>query len=796
NLDTDEDILGEEPDVAFFVPDTSGTVQGDEDEMEQALRILIDSCPTSSTIGSRHIAGDRFYIDLLQQQLFKLLDQRLEHVRRWVRVNVQRFPAGNQDVRNLYNKIDALALAMRAAVRLCTETCSTCHYLCTRPHRHSGSHECGTRHYCPFFCEVSDEHSEPVECGLPAGHSAQHMCDIKAHSCGQNCHLSDKNGCAQSCVKPLYHEGDHLCSTRLHSCGEVCSLQDINSGYQCSGLCHIPWNEPHTRHRCGNSGSCPIECQLCPRLCHEADHFHGLDPNAVHLCGQAHNCTNSCAAKGICRIETQPSTVEEQFLGRHETFQYTRYTQVEQRLTCVIPIPPGELQHAGEHSHTMDEKPFHYCNERCPSCQYLCTLPLGHPQQLHETSHGSMITTQWAIQGTNQDDARYELNGRKFGIGDEGAPMLCHIMCSNQGRHAHIDFCREPDTCQGGVELEHISERMHPDPNRPKDWISHRLNWARSGFQDPYSREQQAEFAKCDVMCSGPEHNATATTPANPSYCNLPIFHPPQDRRTAPTNGYVSADGHRFECVNPARLHQAYHVVFVIDSSGSMGSRDRTPLSNTPVTQLLRTRCNNRYGAVLSALHGFWLSRETAQAIAQPRQDAYSVVTFNDNPTTRLANDFTSTTDQLLSQLLQTSASGGTNFNSALAHAQTLIRTHWNSDKAPVLVFLSDGECNLDRNMVYDMCRACVQLGKPLGFYSVSFGPDRSSGPLREMAQIAGEIYASAPRNIMGNIQGNPCAYYNAVDSIQLADTFLGISNSLHKQRASLIGQSSGRRTC
>ncbi|EUC59556.1 von willebrand factor type A domain protein, partial [Rhizoctonia solani AG-3 Rhs1AP] len=222
---------------------------------------------------------------------------------------------------------------------------------------------------------------------------------------------------------------------------------------------------------------------------------------------------------------------------------------------------------------------------------------------------------------------------------------------------------------------------MHPDPKRPKDWISYRLKWARDGFQDPYSREQQAEFAKCDVMCSGPEHNATATAPANPSYCILPIFHPPQDRRAAPANGYVSADGHRFECVNPTRLHQAYHVVFVIDSSGSMGSGDRIPLANTPVTQLLRTRCNNRYGAVLSALHGFWLSRETAQATAQPRQDAYSVVTFNNSPTTRLANDFTSTTDQLLSRLVQTSASGGTNFNSALAHAQTLIQTHWNSDK-------------------------------------------------------------------------------------------------------------------
>ncbi|CAE6397028.1 unnamed protein product [Rhizoctonia solani] len=183
-------------------------------------------------------------------------------------------------------------------------------------------------------------------------------------------------------------------------------------------------------------------------------------------------------------------------------------------------------------------------------------------------------------------------------------------------------------------------------------------------YMDPYSREQQAEFAKCDAMCPGPEHNV-ATGGTNPSYCDLPIFDPLQARRTTPTNGYISADGHHFDSVNPARLHQAYHVcsVFVIDSSGSTGSKDRAPLANTHVSQLLRAKFNNRVG----------------QATTQPRRDAYYVITFNEHPT--LTNDFTNTTDELLSHLVQTSAGGGTNFNSALELAQTLIQTHWNSDK-------------------------------------------------------------------------------------------------------------------
>ncbi|KAG8693822.1 hypothetical protein FRC11_002641, partial [Ceratobasidium sp. 423] len=119
-----------------------------------------------------------------------------------------------------------------------------------------------------------------------------------------------------------------------------------------------------------------------------------------------------------------------------------------------------------------------------------------HGQQLHETSHGSMITTQWVLQ-SDQDDADpvYELRGRKFGSGDEGVPMLCSLVCAAQGRHAHIDFCRNPGNCSN-TDCEHIAERMHPDPDRPKDWISHATFWARSGFKDPYSHEKQKEFAK------------------------------------------------------------------------------------------------------------------------------------------------------------------------------------------------------------------------------------------------------------------------------------------------------------
>lgn len=58
-------------------------------------------------------------------------------------------------------------------------------------------------------------------------------------------------------------------------------------------------------------------------------------------------------------------------------------------------------------------------------------ISTGHPQQEHETSHGSMSKTRWAIDGP--EEATLEVNGRKFASNDDGAPMLCSLVC--KGNH-------------------------------------------------------------------------------------------------------------------------------------------------------------------------------------------------------------------------------------------------------------------------------------------------------------------------------------------------------------------------
>ena len=91
-----------------------------------------------------------------------------------------------------------------------------------------------------------------------------------------------------------------------------------------------------------------------------------------------------------------------------------------------------------------------------------------------------MTQTRWSVDGP--DESGIELGGRRFSSNDEGAPMMCNLVCSSMGRHVHVDYCRaeENEPCEG-AEIQHINSRMTPNPNRPKDAITHRLHWRRMG---------------------------------------------------------------------------------------------------------------------------------------------------------------------------------------------------------------------------------------------------------------------------------------------------------------------------
>jgi hypothetical protein len=96
-----------------------------------------------------------------------------------------------------------------------------------------------------------------------------------------------------------------------------------------------------------------------------------------------------------------------------------------------------------------------------------------------------MTQTRWTID--EPDDVGLELEGRRFSSNDDGAPMMCNLVCSSMGRHVHIDYCRaEENTPCDGAEVQHINVRLAPDPDRHKDAITHALYWRRLGTLDTY----------------------------------------------------------------------------------------------------------------------------------------------------------------------------------------------------------------------------------------------------------------------------------------------------------------------
>jgi hypothetical protein len=59
----------------------------------------------------------------------------------------------------------------------------------------------------------------------------------------------------------------------------------------------------------------------------------------------------------------------------------------------------------------------------------------------------------------------------------------------------------------------------------------------------------------------GPEHSGTAAGTGQPSYCTLPLFHVARNPNGLVNGlGYISNDGHLFDCNNPVVMQQAFHM--------------------------------------------------------------------------------------------------------------------------------------------------------------------------------------------------------------------------------------------
>ncbi|KAI9437150.1 hypothetical protein H4582DRAFT_1764590, partial [Lactarius indigo] len=166
-----------------------------------------------------------------------------------------------------------------------------------------------------------------------------------------------------------------------------------------------------------------------------------------------------------------------------------------------------------------------------------------------------------------------------------------------------------------------------------------------------------------------------------------------------------------------------------------MSKTDRQPLANTPATDRIQERADNRLGTVYSALYSFWSARHVAVTTNQQkapffrresrpqkgrcqvshtigtRRDAYSVILFNAKMKNVVANNFTSSLDELLDIVLNEKTKWGTNFAAALQAGQAIMADNWSTERTPIMIFLLDGEGSLPETESQDLCRSAIQHG-------------------------------------------------------------------------------------
>ena len=643
--------------------------------------------------------------------------------------------------------------------------------MCLQEHGHEGiEHDCYTSHRCSSLCTFCDEDKIEGEiplCHLAAGHNGRHYCSHKDHICGESCHLSDLRNCMLKCTMIPGHDGDHICQTSRHLCGLKCSLPS------CANFCQLGYDVIHDQHKCEEI-MCPENCCMpsCTRKCNH-DHFHGINDSTNsssvnHICKDTHPCTELCGEEGICRIDSQLLRVKKKFQGKLSEFEYDH--QVEQngnRDVCCMIIPAGSTTHIGKHVHTENQNALHYCESQCHTCGYYCNKEFGH-QDLHECKHGNMIANESQFIASQ---AEFNVGTRKYCRGESSKAEMCDMFCRTLGRgHIHVQSCKcaersslssfqyigisslnQPYSQLCSTSRVHVinsSESYGVD--LPLDEISHDEYWKDVGWVDPCTGEEQASFRKCNARCGIKTHtnNDDDEYDETMHYCTLDIFHEPvtQSTRTAAMGkGFLSKNGHLFMCSLIPPAGAAYHVIFVIDMSGSMGSADARP-ADTRITPA------NRVGCALEACDRFIGLRLSAGAT-----DIASIVFFS-NDAEVVFHQQPITTNLIIDHVRSgyQYSYGGTIFSSGL-HAAAALADHSPVGTPALIMFLTDGHNNeSDRVNVTNIVDRLVE--KPeISLRTIGFGSNCGANTLRRIASG------------FGSERGK---FINAVDEVDLVDSF------------------------
>ncbi|RHY24079.1 hypothetical protein DYB25_007661, partial [Aphanomyces astaci] len=440
-----------------------------------------------------------------------LLWRRERRVRLWV----ASLPSvGREEMDDL----DVCAVKLKQLLRRCQHTCTECKLGCFECFLHDASvpHDCGTSHKCVGQCSHCSLLGDAEACSYVAGHAGLCNCGLKAHTCHETCALAGAANCDQMCSLEVGHSLAHSCGVILHCCGQPCGAPN------CRGQCTLPFENAHDVHQCGMN-RCQQRCVMpdCGNTCADPDHFHA--DHEKHLCGQDHRCTFDCTEDGICEIKVHLEKATETFAGQRGTFDFCRQEMNGSKRKCSEMITASATSHTDTTSHRCDSA-IHYCDVRCPCCQYFCDKAYGHTD-LHHTSHGNMKDTYFV-----SDTEAVDIQDRKYTAGEQGVAEMCPFFCSKMGRgHVHFMPClHSANSCvyTSTDGRQHCTLQLQPHPTKPMDEVLHETYWKTLGWEDPVSSAaEKAAFKLCPYKCDASDHTADA-----PSYCILDAWHDVMDK--------------------------------------------------------------------------------------------------------------------------------------------------------------------------------------------------------------------------------------------------------------------------
>eukprot|EP01129_Flabellula_baltica_P007241 TRINITY_DN2792_c0_g1_i1.p1 TRINITY_DN2792_c0_g1~~TRINITY_DN2792_c0_g1_i1.p1 ORF type:complete len:1347 (-),score=263.94 TRINITY_DN2792_c0_g1_i1:23-4063(-) len=167
-----------------------------------------------------------------------------------------------------------------------------------------------------------------------------------------------------------------------------------------------------------------------------------------------------------------------------------------------------------------------------------------------------------------------------------------------------------------------------------------------------------------------------------------------------------------------------FHIVFVVDRSGSMGGGDVKPTSNKYPA--------NRLGGVYQACDEYIRSKQNEN------QDIFSMVLFDNDAEVIFQQEPPSR--HLIKRALSQGVKGGTEYTAGLNCASGIIRNTNSNDKRCVMIFLSDGAPQ-DRNYLAALERIIEEnRNHPLVLYTIQYSTDTSgTAVLTQMANYVRE---------------------------------------------------------